>query len=116
MIMIKRIYEPFEPEDGCRILVDRLWPRGVRKEDAHFDLWMKEIAPSPELRKWFNHEPEKWSEFRKKYAAELKGSEALKSLLKIVAKEEKVTLLYTAKDEEFNHARALLQLIEKQKR
>jgi len=76
-ILIKRIYAPFEKSDGLRILVDRLWPRGIKKENAKIDAWLKEVAPSASLRKWFNHDPENWNEFVKRYKAELKQSQAL---------------------------------------
>jgi uncharacterized protein YeaO (DUF488 family) len=110
-LQIKRIYEPPDKSDGFRILVDRLWPRGVKKEEAQVDLWMKEAGPTTELRKWFNHEPEKWLEFSRKYKAELKhldtGSEVVKELIAAVKKNKKVTLLYGAKDEAHNQALVL---------
>ncbi|MES2006054.1 MAG: DUF488 domain-containing protein [Bacteroidota bacterium] len=111
MVKIKRIYEAREPNDGYRILVDRLWPRGVLKKEAHVDLWMKEVTPSTELRKWFNHEPEKWAAFSKAYIAELKQTGAVKELITIIRKQKKVTLLYAAKDEEHTHALVLLAYI-----
>lgn len=77
LIKVKRIYEPYSAGDGYRILVDGLWPRGIKKENAHIDLWMKEIAPSANLRKWFDHDPKKWDEFRKQYYDELNGSTAV---------------------------------------
>ncbi len=110
-IQTKRIYLSAAKADGFRVLVDRLWPRGVRKEDAHLDLWLKEVAPSTELRKWFNHEPEKWKEFCKKYKAELKGSAAMAELLSLVRAHKAVTLLYAAKDEEHNEAIVLLGMV-----
>jgi uncharacterized protein YeaO (DUF488 family) len=103
-INIKRVYEPVEKSDGYRILVDRLWPRGIKKTDANFDAWLKEIAPSTELRKWFNHEVEKWTAFSIKYEAELKASPALEELLRIIKKHKTVTLVYSAKDERHNQA------------
>jgi uncharacterized protein YeaO (DUF488 family) len=107
-IRIKRIYEPKAKTDGCRILVDRVWPRGMKKEDAHLDHWMKEVAPSTALRKWFAHDPEKWSQFRKKYHAELKkNSSSLEELLDAMHTCKTVTLLFSAKDEEHNQAIAL---------
>jgi uncharacterized protein YeaO (DUF488 family) len=103
-VRIKRIYEPYHPEDGTRVFIDRLWARGLTKDMAHVELWLKDSAPSTELRKWFNHEPDKWNEFRKRYVAELKNnSNAINTLLKI-AKEGEVTLVYGAKDEEYNDA------------
>jgi len=111
-IAIKRIYEPFSKTDGYRILVDRLWPRGIKKENAHVDRWLKEVAPSTALRKWFNHEPEKWKSFVTKYRAELKGSSALDELLALRKQHKTVTLLYSAKDEQCNQAGALKGLID----
>lgn len=112
-ITIKRIYEPGSVKDGYRILVDRLWPRGIKKENAHVDKWLKEVAPSTELRKWFNHEPEKWETFSAKYKDELKMSPALDELYAATHDHKTVTLLYGAKDEEHNHAFILKQLAEK---
>lgn len=105
MIKIKRAYQPPEKEDGFRILVDRLWSRGVSKDKAKLDLWLKEVAPSNELRKWFGHDPEKWSEFQKRYSAELKDKKSFLSKIKDLEKEKgTVTLIYSAKDEEHNDA------------
>src|SRR6185312_10713020 len=103
-IAIKRVYEPFSKTDGYRILVDRLWPRGIKKEDAHFDKWLKEVAPSTELRKWIHADPDKWDQFIKKYHTELKDSEALNELQADLNAHKTITLLYAAKDEERNHA------------
>ncbi len=112
MFKLKRVYEKAEKEDGFRILVDRLWPRGVSKEKAKLNLWLKEISPSEELRKWFNHEEKKWSEFQKRYKKELSEK---KDLVKIIKDEEKknktVTLLYAAKDEEHNDAVVLKEFL-----
>jgi len=113
LIKIKRAYEPIEKSDGFRILVDRLWPRGIKKEDAHFDVWLKEIAPTSELRKWFNHETEKWDEFTKKYMTELKVSPALEELLTLVDKHRIITLVYGAKDEQHNQAIVIKEYLEK---
>jgi uncharacterized protein YeaO (DUF488 family) len=110
-VTIKRIYAPAAKTDGFRILVDRLWPRGVSKEDAHIDLWLKEIAPSTDLRNWFNHEPEKWKEFCSRYKMELKDSAALSELRALLRIHHDVTLLYAAKDERHNQALALQQYI-----
>ena len=105
MIKLKRIYEPYDKKDGYRILVDRLWPRGVSKEKAHLDAWLKDIAPSTELRKWFNHDPKKWADFKKKYQAELKkNKEAVLMLKQAKKKHSTITLLYGAKDEIYNEA------------
>ncbi len=106
-VKLKRAYVPFESSDGFRILVDRIWPRGIKKDKLHLDLWLKEIAPSTELRKWFNHEEEKWDSFIKKYEAEVKGSDALKQLKELIKKHKTVTLIYSAKNEENNQAVAI---------
>jgi len=108
-IRIKRVYEPASAEDGKRILVDRLWPRGLSKDKAQVDLWLKEVGPSNALRKWFGHDPERWSEFERRYRAELKGSEALEELKK--AAKGNVTLLFGAKDEEHNQAIVLQSIL-----
>jgi uncharacterized protein YeaO (DUF488 family) len=110
-ILVKRIYEPFAKSDGYRILIDRLWPRGIKKEDAHIDKWLKEIAPSTELRKWIHADPSRWTTFRAKYRTELKSSLALKELLSDVGKHTTVTLLYAVKDEEHNHALLLREYL-----
>ena len=103
-IKIKRVYEQPDKDDGLRILVDRLWPRGLTKEKASVDLWLKDIAPSTELRKWFGHDPGKWSEFKKRYLTELQENGEEVCLLKQELKKGKVTLVYGAKDEEHNEA------------
>ncbi|MBE9504711.1 MAG: DUF488 family protein [Proteobacteria bacterium] len=111
-IHVKRIYDKLSEEDGSRVLVDRLWPRGLKKEDAHIDLWLKEIAPSTELRKWFDHDPHKWEEFRKRYFSELKNnSETITRLLHEMNKGE-LTLLFSARNAEFNNAVALKEYLE----
>jgi uncharacterized protein YeaO (DUF488 family) len=112
-IFIKRVYEPAAKADGFRILVDRVWPRGVSKEAAAADVWLKEIGPSTALRKWFNHEPAKWIVFRKKYTIELKKSDTFPEMLKYCKKHSTVTLLYSAKDEKHNQALVLQQLLVK---
>lgn len=112
-IFIKRIYEPFEKSDGFRILVDRLWPRGIKKENIKVNVWLKEIAPSSTLRKWFNHDPEKWNEFEKKYKDELRQLESVEELKKIIKKNKTITLLYAAHDAERNNALALQRVIRK---
>ena len=111
-IRIKRVYEPAVKPDGFRILVDRLWPRGIKKEDAHVDVWLKEIAPSNELRKWFNHDPEKWEAFHKRYLAELQLSPATEELLEQAKKHATVTLVYSAKDELHNQAVVIKEFLE----
>lgn len=116
MLRIKRVYEEASKEDGYRVLVDRLWPRGISKEKAHIDLWLKEIAPSNELRKWFGHDPEKWQEFKTKYKKELNENEdALKELVSLIKKHSHMTLLYGAKDTEHNQALVLHELLTKHK-
>lgn len=108
-VKIKRIYEPASADDGYRILTDRLWPRGIKKE--FIDKWLKDIAPSTELRKWFNHEPEKWQQFFARYREEIAHSPALDELHADIQNHANVTLLYSAKDEEHNQAVALLQIL-----
>lgn len=111
MLRAKRIYEDPEPDDGLRVLVDRLWPRGIGKEAAEIDRWLKAIAPSHDLRAWFGHDPDRWEAFRERYAAELEADEeadeALAWLAEQVETHETVTLLYAAKDTEHNNAVAL---------
>ena len=105
MIRLKRVYDDASPDDGTRVLVDRLWPRGLSREAAHVDLWLKDLAPSDDLRRWFNHDPERWPEFRKRYRAELaENSEDLEKLRRLVAGKRPVTLLFAAKDTEHNNA------------
>jgi uncharacterized protein YeaO (DUF488 family) len=106
-IRIKRVYEKPSREDGIRVLVDRLWPRGLTKERAAVDLWMKNIAPSTELRKWFDHDPNKWKQFMRRYRLELKKNKEQALSLKEQARRGTVTLLYGAKDEEHNEALVL---------
>lgn len=116
MMQIKRAYEKPAKQDGFRVLVDRLWPRGLTKEKAHVDLWMKEIAPSDELRKWFHHEDQNWGEFAKKYRAELaKKKELLGELKKLEKEHGTVTLLYGSKDEKQNQAVVLAELVKGKK-
>src|SRR5690625_672716 len=109
-VKIKRVYEGSEKGDGFRVLVDRIWPRGMTKEKAGVDLWLKEVAPSTELRKWFGHDPEKWAEFKKRYRAELKDNPALAGLIE-VAREGDITLVYAAKDQMHNHAVVLEEIL-----
>ena len=103
-VRIKRAYDPAAPDDGTRILVDRLWPRGLKKSDAAISQWMKEIAPSTELRKWFAHDPAKWDEFRRRYEAELAEHPELLSELRGMTRKGPVTLVYAAHDEQHNQA------------
>lgn len=113
MIVLKRVYESCSKEDGFRVLVDRLWARGLTKEKAHLDLWLKDVAPSTELRKWFDHDPEKWTEFKKRYKKEIEKNTEPVTLLKEKLKKGKLTLLYGAKDEEHNEAIVLKEYLEK---
>ena len=103
-IRTKRIYDPPDVADGARVLVDRLWPRGIRKESAALTLWLKDIAPSPELRQWFGHDPARWAEFARRYRAELGANPAALARLGEVARSGRVTLLYGARDTTHNHA------------
>ena len=115
MIKLKRAYEPASEDDGLRILVERLWPRGVSKQKAKIDLWLKDLAPSTELRQWYGHEPTRWPQFRKRYWAELKGQGDVLALLKYVTEERVVTFVYAAGDEERNSAVALKDFLERGK-
>lgn len=110
-LRVKRVYASPSPEDGARILVDRLWPRGLSREKARVDLWLKELAPSTELRKWFNHDPAKWDEFRQRYQQELRQQPAALAQLVELADTRPVTLLFGAKEERFNDAVALKAFI-----
>ncbi len=111
-IHLKRIYDDPASDDGYRVLVDRLWPRGVSKEDAKLDDWLKSAAPSDDLRKWFDHDPERWQEFRERYLGELKEKREDLRPLAERARQEKTTLLFGAKDEEHNNAVVLAQYLE----
>ena len=106
-IRIKRVYDPPDEADGTRVLVDRLWPRGLRKENATLTLWLKEIAPSPELRKWFGHDPARWTEFSRRYRAELERNDEAVARLADLSKRGPLTLLYAAHDTLHNHAPVL---------
>ena len=112
LLGIKRIYEKPSVIDGKRILVDRLWPRGLKKSTTKIDLWMKGIAPSDSLRKWFAHDPSKWPEFKKRYAAELSSNAYFESMVKM-CRENDVTLLFSAKDVEHSNAAVLFELLKK---
>lgn len=114
-IKIKRVSEQPDKDDGIRILVDRLWPRGLTKEKARVDLWLKEIAPSTELRKWFGHDPDKWKRFRGRYETEIKRQGELIKVLKRKAREGTITLLYAARDEKHNEALVLKQFLESER-
>lgn len=118
MILLKRIYDGYSEDDGYRVLVDRVWPRGIKKVDAHLDEWLKKIGPTTELRKWFNHEDDKYPEFKRKYEAELQvgeAAEAVAKLQKILTEHQKVTLLYGAKNEKHNQAVVLKEYLEQGK-
>jgi uncharacterized protein YeaO (DUF488 family) len=110
---LKRVYDNPAKADGRRVLVDRVWPRGLTKEKAHIDEWLKEIAPSTRLRKWFGHDPARWEEFKKRYAAELKDQREQVEQLAQQARKRTVTLLFGAKDIEHNNAVALKEFLEK---
>ncbi|WP_157015810.1 DUF488 domain-containing protein [Mesorhizobium xinjiangense] len=112
-IGIKRVYAPPQKADGVRVLVDRVWPRGVSKDKAAVDLWMKEIGPSTALRQWFGHKPERWEEFRTRYKAELADKTDLLDQLRGYAKQGPLTLVYSARDEERNQAVVIREVIEK---
>jgi uncharacterized protein YeaO (DUF488 family) len=115
MINLKRAYQVPSKDDGLRILVERLWPRGVSKQNAKIDLWLKDLAPSTELRKWYGHDPARWPQFRKRYWAELKDQGDMLALLKYVTREKSVTFVYAASDEERNSAVVLKELLERGK-
>lgn len=112
-ILVKRIYEPAAGSDGFRVLVDRLWPRGMSKARAALDLWLPDLGPSTELRKWFNHDPARWKEFCVRYRAELRDRKRLLDVIRQRAQEGPVTLLYSARDEQWNQA-VVLQRVVKQ--
>lgn len=111
MLRIKRVYEPAARSDGIRILVDRLWPRGLSKADAAIDEWMKDVAPSAALRRWFGHEPEKWAEFQKRYRTELREQADLVARIARLAARRRVTLVFGARDEEHNDAVVLAAVV-----
>lgn len=110
-LRLKRAYEPAAPDDGVRILVDRLWPRGVSKADAALNEWVKDIAPSTELRQWFGHDPERWPEFQRRYKAELHQHAEELERIRVLAKKHTVTLVYSAHDEEHNDAIVLKDVL-----
>ncbi|MGC8669934.1 MAG: DUF488 domain-containing protein [Candidatus Micrarchaeia archaeon] len=111
MIKIKRVYDEFDITDGLRILVDRLWPRGIRRDSRNIDLWLKDVAPSDELRKWFAHDPDKWETFRSRYLKELENNKAIEKLYDLISKNSTVTLMFSAKDKEHNQAVVLLEFL-----
>lgn len=111
LVRLKRAYEPAAPEDGVRVLVDRLWPRGIRKEDAAIDHWMREVAPSSALRQWFGHDPARWPEFRRRYTEELHAHAEAIEVLRHLARQGTVTLVFGARDEEHNDAVVLRDIL-----
>ncbi|MGH9817589.1 MAG: DUF488 domain-containing protein, partial [Candidatus Acidiferrales bacterium] len=111
MIAVKRVYEPAQRGDGYRVLVDRLWPRGLTRKKAAVDLWLREVAPSNELRRWFAHDPAKWPAFRRKYRDELRGSQELRQLRDLTTQHRRLTLLYGSKERRYNNAVALTAIL-----
>ena len=116
MIKVKRIYDPPETGDGFRILVDRLWARGISKEKARVDLWLREVAPSNALRKWYGHDPAKWAEFKRKYLEEIEGKTTEFDLLRQKAKGGTITFLFSSKEEKLNNAAALKEFVERKRK
>lgn len=110
-VQLKRAYERPSPRDGTRVLVDRLWPRGVRKAEAHIDLWLKDVAPSTALRQWFGHDPARWSEFRRRYRAEMKRHPDALARLRVLARQGRITLVFGARDARRNQAVVLKDLL-----
>ncbi len=113
MIKTKRAYDPVSADDGKRVLVDRLWPRGLKKEKAHIDEWLKDIAPSTDLRKWYSHDPAKWQEFKKRYRNELKEKKNILDELRAEARDRTITLVYSSREREINNAEALREFLSK---
>ena len=115
MFQLKRAYEPASRTDGCRVLVERLWPRGVSKSQAAIDAWLKDVAPSSELRKWYGHDPARWDEFRRRYWAELRANCQAVDDLRAKERKGKVTLVYAARDQEHSGALALAEFLKQGK-
>ncbi len=115
-VKLKRVYEPVASGDGMRILVDRLWPRGLSKADAAVDRWLKDVAPSTELRRWFGHDPERWEEFRRRYTLELRQHADMLDEIRALARKSTVTLLYGARDEQHNDAVVLRDVLDNRNR
>ncbi|MGC8537598.1 MAG: DUF488 domain-containing protein [Candidatus Micrarchaeia archaeon] len=111
MIKVKRVYDKADITDGDRVLVDRLWPRGIRRSTPNIDVWIKDVAPSDELRKWFAHDPAKWEAFKEKYKKELNSNKALDKLIEYINSRDTVTFLYSTKDTEHNNAQVLLEVV-----
>ena len=116
MIRLKRVYEPPGQDDGFRILVERLWPRGLSKERAQVDLWLKDIAPSPQLRTWYGHDVTKWAEFQRRYQAELRNNPAVKQMEELLPEKPVLTFVYAARDVEHNSAQVLKAFLEERSR
>lgn len=112
-IRLKRVYDSVSSKDGMRILVDGIWPRGIKKENLHLDLWFKDAAPSNRLRKWFSHDADKWAEFKKLYFNELENKKEILDKFSALIRSERITLLYSARDRHFNQAVALKEFLEK---
>jgi uncharacterized protein YeaO (DUF488 family) len=112
MVLLKRIYEPAAKDDGFRILVERLWPRGFTKERAHIDLWLKDVAPRPTLRAWYGHDVNKWNEFKRRYTAELRKNPAVLQLRQLLKRHKTVTFVFASRDEEHNSATVLKSFVE----
>ncbi len=112
-VRLKRAYEPPSPDDGTRVLVDRLWPRGLRKADAAIEVWLKDVAPSHELRRWFGHDPGRWTEFRRRYKAELSRNTEALAELRSLRRRGRLTLVYSAHDEAHNQAVVLKELLKR---
>ncbi len=115
-VRLKRVYEPPAGSDGCRVLVERLWPRGLSKEAARVDLWLKDVAPSSELRRWFGHDPEQWLEFKRRCFEELKEREDAVEVLRARARSERVTFVFASREVEHNNAVALKEYLESVRR
>lgn len=113
MIKIMRVYEKVDVTDGTRVLVDRLWPRGIRRNTPNVDVWIKDIAPTDELRKWFAHDPKKWMNFKAKYMTELEDNKAVVKLLQLIRSTDPVTIVYASKDEEHNNAVVLREFLKR---
>jgi uncharacterized protein YeaO (DUF488 family) len=112
MLAIKRVYDPFDASDGTRLLVERLWPRGIKKTDLKLDAWLKDVAPSHQLRRWFNHDPAKWTEFRRRYFQELNAHPSGLDEILRAARRGRVTLIYSSRDTQHNNAAALKEYVD----